>query len=421
MTHGEFQPPAMRPGWLPVLSGDGWLLLLACGARLFAYGFLSVVLGLYLEALGLEAAGIGAVFTAALAGGAMMTVLLAGVADRLGRRRVLLLGSALMGLSGAAFALSDQVLLLVAAAMVGTISPSGREVGPFLAVEAAILPQTTTDDRRTSVFVAYNVAGFLAGALGALAAGLPELLGMPLLDGYRALCWGYALVGLLLVGLFARLSPRVEAPRQQPDRPGRSLRPRFGSARSRSIAVKLAALFALDSFAGGFVVQGLVAYWLSLRFGADAATLGLVFFVANLVSAIGILVAAPLARRIGLLNTMVFAHLPANVLLMLVPFMPSFSWAVALLVVRQIMGQLDVPAGQSFAMGIVAPGDRAAVAGLTSVARNCAMALSPVFAGAALATPTLGLPFLIAGGLKIIYDLAILATFRGVRPPEESK
>ena len=406
---------------MPPLSRDGWLLFATNGVRLFAYGFIAVVLGLYLKELGLPAWAIGVVFTAAIGGGGVMTGLLSAVADRAGRRKVLVLGAALMALAGTVFALSDNWLVLVAAAVVGTVSPSGREVGPFLSIEQAILPQTTTDDHRTGTFAAYNLVGSLAGALGALAAGLPDVLGLAPLPGYRALLWAYALTGLLLLCFFSRLSPRAEARMPEGDgvTPAPAQRARFGMHRSRGIVARLAALFSLDAFAGGFVVQGLMAYWFSLRYGVDTATLGVIFFGANLLSALSFLAAAPVARRIGLLNTMVFTHLPSNVLLILVPLMPDLPLAIAMLLARQLLSQLDVPTRQSFTMAVVTPDERAAAAGLTSVARNGAAAVAPVFAGATLAIPALGLPFLIAGGLKIVYDLAILAAFRGVRLPEE--
>jgi MFS family permease len=301
------------------------------------------VLGLYLAELGFEAGAIGGIFGAALAGGALMTVALTGVADRLGRRRVLTVGGALMALAGAVFALADNPLVLALAAIVGAISPSGKEVGPFLSIEQAALPQTAPDERRTSVFAAYNLVGSLAGALGALAAGLPDLLDLAPPAGYRLLVWGYAATGLLLAALFARLSPGVEAaPRPVRTAEVPAPRPRFGVHRSRGVVARLAALFALDAFAGGFVVQGLVAYWFNLRFGADAATLGAIFFGTNLLSALSFLAAPPIARRIGLLNTMVFTHLPSNVLLLLVPLMPSLESAVAMLLARHLLSQLDV-------------------------------------------------------------------------------
>lgn len=396
-------------------STDGLLLFATCGVRTFAFGFLSVALGLYLAALGLKPDAVGAVFTAALAGGAAMTVLFSAIADRIGRRKSLCAAALLMALGGVAYALSDRPIVLVAAALVGTISPSGKDVGPFLSIEQAILPQTTAHENRTSLFARYNLVGSASGACGALAAGVPSLLGLNPLTGYRALMWAYAGAALLLLGLFSRLSPASEASATAPEAARR-----LGLHRSRGIVMKLAALFAIDAFAGGFVVQGLVAYWFHLRYGVDVTALGAILFGANLLSALSFLAAAPLARRIGLLNTMVFTHIPSNVLLALVPLMPSLPLAVAALLARYLLSQLDVPTRQSYTMAVVAPDERSAAAGLTSVARNASAAVAPALAGAALAVPALGLPFLIAGGLKIVYDLAILAAFRDVRPPEES-
>jgi MFS family permease len=403
---------------LPELSLDGWILFATCGVRTFAYGFLSVILGLYLASLGYDTTTIGGMFTAVMAGGAILTIVLTQVADRLGRRRVLIVGAALMALAGAVFAVTNDLLLLTTAAIVGAISPSGREVGPFSSLEQAILPQTTNDDQRTQVFAAYNLISSLAGAVGALVVGLPVLLGLEPQAAQRALIWAYAAIGVLLVILFAQLSGTVEAS----DHPGAAptqARARFGLHRSRGVAIKLAALGALDSFGQGFVVQSLLAYWFHLRFGADVEALGAIFFGANLFTAVSFLAAVPLARRIGLLNTMVFTHLPSNFLLMLVPLMPTLELAVVMLLARQLLSQLDVPTRQSYTMAVVDPDERAAAAGLSAVARNGAMAIAPAFAGATFAVPALGLPFLIAGSLKSVYDLALFFVFRKVRPPEE--
>jgi MFS family permease len=431
---------------LPELSRDGWLLFAACAVRAFAYGFLSVVLGLYLAAVGLGTQAIGLLFTIALAGAAAMTLLLTAVADQLGRRRVLVVGSALMALAGAVFALTNNVVLLVAAAIVGTINPSTREAGPLPSLEQATLPETTSEESRTTVFAAYNLVRALASAFGALAAGLPAILGLAPLAGYQTLIWCYAAAGLLLLAVFSRLSPAVEAlrphdadsptgrlgPTSQDRRVGRPSAPALGPAsprrplgglhRSRGVVARLAALFALDAFGGGFIVESLVALWFNQRFGVDLAGLGAIFFGANLLSALSFLAAAPLARRIGLLNTMVFTHLPSNILLLLVPLMPSLELAVAMLLARHLLSQLDVPTRQSYTVAVVDPDERSAAAGLTSVARSAAAAVAPAVAGPTLAPAalTLGLPFLIAGGLKIAYDLAILALFRKVRPPEEA-
>lgn len=396
------------------LSYDGWLLFATCGVRSFAYGFLSVVLGVYLDAIGLSTTAIGWIFTAALAGGAVMTILITTIADRLGRKALLILGALLMALAGSIFAVSENAILLGVAAIVGTISPSGKEVGPFLSLEQAMLPQTTDDRHRTAVFSAYNLVGSLLGAFGALAVGLPSLFSLTLLAGYRFLVWGYVLSAAVLAALFAALSPNVEAKIK-----GAKQTPKFGVQRSRTMVAKLAALFALDAFAGGFVVQSIVAYWFYLHFQTDLSALAGIFFGTNLLAALSFLVAPMLARRVGLLNTMVFTHLPSNVLLILVPLMPNLELAVIMLLARHLLSQLDVPTRQSYTMAVVDPNERAASAGILSVARNAGAAVAPVFTGAMLAVPSLGLPFLLAGGLKIIYDFWIFALFRHVRPPEE--
>jgi len=407
---------ARLPHWAATLSRDGWVLFVACGVRNFAYGFLSVVLGIYLAEIGLSVEAIGGIFTAALAGGAVMTLVLTAVADRLGRRRILVLGAALMGAAGIVFALTDQVVVLALAAILGTISPSGKEVGPFLAVEQAILPQTTRDDQRTEVFAAYNLVNYLATALGALAVGVPTLLGLSGLQAYQVLLWGYAAAALVLLLLFSRLSPAAEAGGVGQQVGATSL----GIQQSRGMVLKLAALFAVDSFAGGFVVQGLLALWFHLRYGLDVGGLAAIFFGTNLLAALSFLVAAPLARRFGLLNTMVFTHLPSNVLLLLVPLMPRVELAVGLLLIRYLLSQLDVPTRQSYTMAIIPAAERAAAAGIFSVVRNAAAAIAPAFAGLTLVAPALGIPFVLAGTLKIAYDLSLFAMFRGVRPPEEN-
>jgi MFS family permease len=386
----------------------------SCAVRSFAYGFLSVILGLHLDTAGLSAAAIGWIFTAALAGGAVITIVITSVADRFGRRALLMAGALLMALAGWVFAASDDAILLTLAAIFGTISPSGKETGPFLSLEQAILPQTTEDKQRTTVFSAYNLIGSFAGALGALAVGLPAVLGLPEKTGYRLLIWSYVAAALLLALLFAQLSPSVEAELKS-DSPSRLV----GLKKSRGMVAKLAGLFALDAFAGGFIVQSIVAYWFYLRYGTDLSTLGGIFFGTNLLAALSFLAAPALARRFGLLNTMVFTHLPSNVLLLLVPLMPNLEWAVTILLLRHLLSQMDVPTRQSYTMAVVDPDERSASAGILSVARNAGAAVAPLFTGALLAAPALGLPFLWAGGLKVIYDLWIFALFRRVKPPEE--
>ena len=396
------------------LSRDGWLLFATCGVRSFAYGFLSVVLGLYLDAIGLSTTAIGWIFAAALAGGAVMTIIITTVADSFGRKSLLILGAVLMATAGWVFAVSDDPLLLALAAIFGTISPSGKEVGPFLSIEQAILPETTQDQHRTAVFSAYNLIGSLSGAMGALAVGLPSLFSIPQITGYRFLVWGYVTCAVVMMVVFGLLSPAIERkPKTVSQKRAISVQ------RSRKVVAKLAGLFAVDAFAGGFIVQSIVAYWFYLRYETDLNTLGGIFFGTNLLAALSFLAAPAIARRFGLLNTMVFTHLPSNVLLLLIPLMPNLELAVVMLLVRNLLSQLDVPTRQSYAMAVVDPDERAASAGILSVARNAGAAIAPLFTGPILTVPSLGLPFLLAGGLKIIYDLWIFAVFRKVKPPEE--
>ena len=398
-----------------LLSRDGWLLFATCGVRSFAYGFLSVVLGLYLDAIGLTTAAIGWIFTAALAGGAVMTIVITAVADTLGRKILLISGAILMAIAGWVFAVSNEPIWLAMAAIFGTISPSGKEVGPFLSIEQAILPETTQDQHRTTVFSAYNLIGSLCGALGALAVGLPSLFSIPQITGYRFLVWGYVICAVVMMVVFALLSPAIETKNQTV-----SQKRVIGVRRSRGIVAKLAGLFALDAFAGGFIVQSIVAYWFYLRYKTDLNALGGIFFGTNLLAALSFLAAPAIARRFGLLNTMVFTHLPSNILLLLVPLMPNLELAVVMLLVRNLLSQLDVPTRQSYTMAVVDAEERAASAGILSVSRNSGAALAPLFTGPILAVPSLGLPFLLAGGLKIIYDLWIFVVFRKVKPPEEA-
>jgi MFS family permease len=398
------------------LSRDGWLLFATCGVRSFAYGFLSVILGLYLDAQGVSPTAIGWIFTAALAGGAVMTIVITSIADGLGRRALLIFGALSMASAGCVFAVSNNPVWLSIAAIFGTISPSGKEVGPFLALEQAVLPQTADDQHRTAVFSAYNLVGSFAGAIGALAVALPGLISIAAIPGYRLLIWGYVALAILLAVLFALLSPNVEAPRKSA-----STARKLGLQKSRGTVAKLAGLFALDALAGGFVVQSIVAYWFHLRYRLDLKVLGGIFFGTNMLAALSFVAAPAIARRFGLLNTMVFSHLPSNFLLLLVPIMPTVELSVAVLLLRHLLSQMDVPTRQSYTMAVVDPGERAAAAGILSVARNAGAAVAPLFTGAVLAAPALGLPFLLAGGLKVIYDLLIYTVFRSVKPPEEIK
>ncbi len=402
---------------------DAATLFAARMIRLFAYGALSVGLVLYLAELGLSEALIGVVLTATLIGDAAISLAMTTTADRLGRRRMLLLGALLMALAGLAFLLTQQPVLLILAAIIGVISPSGNEIGPFLSIEQAALAQLLPNQQRTRVFAWYNLAGSFATALGALSGGwLAHALqtgGMPALDAYRAVLVGYALSGGLLALLFISLSPGVEVIQVIE---ASATRPRFGLRRpeSKQAVMALSALFALDAFAGGFVVQSLLAYWFYLRFGADAGLLGGIFFGANIVAGISALLAARLAARFGLINTMVFTHIPSNLLLCLVPLMPTLPLAIALMLLRFSISQMDVPTRQSYTLAVVAPDERSAAAGFTNIARSLGAALSPLLSALLLANPLLiNAPLFLAGGLKIAYDLLLYRRFRALKPPEE--
>jgi MFS family permease len=389
--------------------------------RMFGYGFLSVVLALYLAQRGLSEAEIGLLLTLTLAGDAAITLWITTSADRLGRRRMLLIGAALMIMAGVIFSLTGNYLLLVVTAIIGVLSPSGNEIGPFLSIEQAALSQLLPDARRTQVFAWYNLVGSFATATGALAGGgLAQLLqhfGYSALDSYRAVVLGYALIGVLLSILFLRLSPQVEAPLLEEAIP---MHRRLGLHRSRRVVFRLSSLFAIDAFAGGLVVQSMVAYWFNLKFGVQPAILGSIFFGANVLAGVSALSAAWIARRIGLINTMVFTHIPSNLFLILVPFMPTLPLAIAFLLLRFSISQMDVPTRQSYTMAVVSPDERSAAMGVTSIARSVGATLSPAITGEFLAIPgLLGAPFVVAGAMKIIYDLLVWRGFRAVKPPEE--
>lgn len=404
------------------LDRDGRLLFLTRVLRMFGYGFLAVVLVLYLAALGLDGFTIGAVLSLTLIGDTVVSLWLTTSADRIGRRRVLVAGALLMAVAGLVFAATSWVPLLIVAATIGVISPTGNEVGPFLAVEQAALSQATPNARRTPTFAWYNLAGYVATALGALAAGFlsQSLLaaGLPDAEAYRAIVIGYALVGLAMAAVFRFVGPAVEAPTAPAD-DGIARRLGLGD-RSRGIVARLSALFALDAFAGGFIPQSLMAYWFHLRFGVEPAVLGGIFFGANLLAAVSSLSASRIAARFGLVNTMVFTHLPSNVLLLLVPLMPTLPLAIAVLLLRFSLSQMDVPTRQSYVMAVVEPGERSAAAGVTGIARTTGAAISPILSAPLVASAQLAaLPFFLAGGLKIAYDLLLYRAFRSGGAPDE--
>ncbi len=391
---------------------DVKLLFMGRSIRLFAYGALSVVLALYLHEAGLSEAWIGMLFTLTLAGDAGISLWITTTADRLGRKKMLLAGAGLMVLAGVVFGLTGDPVLLLIAGIIGVISPSGNEIGPFLSLEQAALSQLLPSPERTRIFGWYNLAGSLASATGALGGGFLshglQGAGFSELFSYRAVILGYAVCGALLFALFCFLSRAMEAESAAP-KTERTL----GLHKSKAVVMRLSALFALDAFAGGFVIQSMVAYWFHITFHLESGTLGGIFFGANILAGISALLAARIASRIGLINTMVFTHIPSNVLLCIVPFMPTVELAVAVLLLRFSISQMDVPTRQSYTMAVVEPDERAAASGVTSMARSLGAAISPALSGFLIALPGFaGAPFVIAGGLKIAYDLLLYRNFR---------
>lgn len=406
---------------LQLLSRDGRLLFATRIVRTFSYGLLSVVLVLYLAAVGLRNEQIGLLLTATLVGDAAVSLAITSNADRLGRRRMLVLAGILVALTGLAFALSGNLLLLTIAAIFGTLSPGGGEVGPSQPIEIAALPQTIPDRFRTNAFAWYNLVGSLASAVGALSAGLfaqsLQSSGVTPAASYRDVLGVYGALGILLAVTFGQLSKAIEVPAKTTA--DDATKRRFGLHRSQSIVLKLAGLFMVDSFAGGLVVQSFVAYWFLLRFGVAPAGLGAIFFGTNLLAGLSALAAARVAARIGLVNTMVFTHLPSNVFLILVPLMPSLPLAVGMLLLRNSISQMDVPTRQSYVVAVVDPDERSAATGITTIARTLASAGGPVVTGALFSAALLTVPFFLSGGLKIAYDLTLWRSFQAVRPPEE--
>lgn len=404
------------------LKSDIILLFTARIVRLFAYGLLSVILFLYLVQIGLSEQIIGLLLTLTLIGDAGISLWITTSADRLGRRSMLLLGAGLMNLAALTFIFTNNPVLLIIAAIVGVISPSGNEIGPFLSIEQAALSQLLPSDRRTYVFAWYNLLGSFATALGTLGGGLLAHVlqehGMTPVDSYRVVIMCYAAGGFLLALFFMGLSTAVEV--DEKILPSPTTKRIMGLHRSRGIVMKLSGLFALDAFAGGFIVQSITTYWFYIRFHVDIGTLGGIFFVANTLAGISALLSASLAARIGLINTMVFTHLPSNILLCLIPLMPTLPLAVLLLLIRYSISQMDVPVRQSYTMAVVDPDERSAASGVTTIARSVGAAFSPVLSGLFLANPLLiNVPFFLAGGLKIVYDLTLYHSFKALKPLEE--
>lgn len=394
-------------------SPDAARLMETRSLRAFGDGLVSVILVPALALAGLSSRQVGAVITATLVGSAVVTLGVGLRGHRIGRRRLLRAAALLMVATGIGFAVVTQFWPLLLVAFVGTMNPSAGDVSVFLPTEQALLPQTAPSTSRTALFARYALLGSLFGALGSLAAGVPDALAhhdvLSRAVALRGSFVVYSALGLAVLARYARLSPAIE--------PTDVARTPLGP--SKRIVYQLAALFSIDSFGGGFVVQALVALWLFRRFGLSIAVAGQIFFWTGLLSALSALVAVKVAARIGLVRTMVFTHLPANVLLMLTPFMPNLGLAIACLLARSALSQMDVPARTSYVMAVVTPAERPAAASVTNVPRSLASALAPLLAGWLLDKSRFGWPLVIGGGLKAVYDLVLLALFAGVRPPEE--
>ena len=394
-------------------TADARRLLETRAIRAFGDGLVSVVLVPALALAGLSSRRIGAVITATLVGSAVVTLGVGLRGHGLGRRRLLRVAALAMVATGIGFAVVTRFWPLLLVAFVGTMNPSAGDVSIFLPTEQALLPQTVADSGRTALFARYALAGSLLGAVGSLAAGVPELLSrhgvVSRSVALRGSFLAYAALGLLVLWRYAGLSPAVEPHTTVPAPLGPS----------RRIVYRLAALFSLDSLGGGFVVQALLALWLFRRFGLSVAVAAQIFFWTGLLSAMSALVAVRLARRIGLVRTMVFTHLPANALLALTPFMPNLGLAIACLLARSALSQMDVPVRTSYVMAVVTPAERSAAASVTNVPRSLVSAAGPFLAGWLLERTTFGWPLVIGGVLKGVYDLLLLAMFVGVRPPEE--
>jgi predicted MFS family arabinose efflux permease len=394
------------------LSRDGRLLVAARMVRAFAYGFGSLVLAIYLKARGLSEAEIGMVLTATLVSGTFFTLMTARYADRFGRRPTLLFFSALMVVSGLLFAFSTRWEFLLAAALIGAVNATGYEIGPFLSIEQAVLAEAGPEWGRNRRFALYNMAGLLATASGALAAAIPELLqerGIAPRASFQGLFLLYAALGLLSAWMASRLSGGIEQA-ASPQAAGKKISPA-----SRKKIARLSLLFGLDAFAGGFVIQSLVAYYFYNRFGVSLTTLSALFFIAGILTSLSFLAAAQLADRIGLLETMVSTHLLSHLFLILIPLSPTFEIAIAFYLARMAISQMDVPTRQAYTVAIVAPHERTAAASITLLSRSLAQAAAPSLTGVLIQSVSAAAPFYLAAGLKGVYDVLLYFRFRNER------
>lgn len=394
---------------------DGVRLTTTRGIRGFVDGAVSVVLAAYLTLVGYSGKEVGVVVTAMMLGSAALTLLTGVHGHRLARRTILLGGAVLMITTGVVYASTSVLLVLIVVGAIGTMNPSNGDVSVFLPIEQSLLPATAPDERRTALFARYAFVGSIFGAIGSLAAGVPDWIArhtsLSQKQTLRGVFVAYAIAGVAALLIYRSLSPAIEPATDVAPQPLRE---------SRRIVYRLAAVFSLDAFGGGFTVQSLLALWLYRRFDLSVAAAGALLFWTGVCSAFSAFVAARIAKRIGLIRTMVFTHMPAQVLLVSAALMPNLALAVVCLVARSLLSAMDAPLRSSYVMAVVSPPERAAAASVTNVPRSLAAALPPIAAGWMLDHSTFGWPLIIAGTLKFIYDATLLRMFRDIRPPEES-
>jgi predicted MFS family arabinose efflux permease len=393
------------------------IILFTRAIRMFAYGFLAVVLALYLAEIGFTTAQIGLIITMTLVGDAIVSLMITTQTDRIGRKRILIVSAVLMTITGVIFLLTQNFLLLLVVSTLGIISLSNGEFGPFMAVEQSALSQLVSGQKRTELFAQYQLLGSFATALGALSSGWLshwlQSLQMTPEDSYRVAFFIYVSFGIVLVILYAALTPTIEAVDHNSKTMPTSKLNRLGLHRSSKTVLQLSVLFGLDSFGSGLITQSFIILYLTQRFDADAAALGSLLFGVNIFSGLSSLASARLAKRIGLINTMVYTHIPANVMVMLLPLMSNYALAMVLLLVRAMLQQMDVAPRQAYVMAVVSPDERSSAAGITNLGKTVGAALAPALAGGFISASGLtGIPFVAAGAIKIVYDLALFQGFR---------
>jgi MFS family permease len=402
------------------ISIDGKLLLCARIVRTFAYGFLSVILAIYLKLIGFDDILIGIILSVTLINSIIFTLFASFYADRIGRRKTLLLYTAMMSISGIIFFVTENPLALIIAALLGTLNITGSETSAFLSIEQSILPQTIKDNRkRNTLFGFYNMVGTFAMGAGILIANLPIIIQNELefdqIYAIKLLFLFYSLLGVLVIGIYLKLSSDIEIKKEKTLKPiSKILNPK-----SKKIVTKLSGLFAIDSFAGGFAIQSIVSFWFFTKFDIDLSLISYIFSIGSLLTAFSYLIAAKIADKIGLINTMVFTHIPSNILLILLAFAPTLEIAIVFYMIRMALSQMDVPTRQSYIVAVVEEDERTASAGITNLSRNIAQAISPSITGYIIGVLSLSAPFIIGGLLKIIYDITLYINFRKIKPSDE--